>query len=231
MPIATQAAPAVEKDAGAEVLLWRVHVSDEFESGGQDLQRDFYHYVRVKVFSEKGKEQAATVDLPYHEPGGILEVAGRTIKADGTIIELDKKTVYRRDLTRSNGRTEKVVSFAMPAVDVGSIVEYRWMQTENDNRFRYLRLEFSRDTPVKHVSYFVKPLSNRYVATDQMLLQPFNCNPSPFKQTGDGWNETWVENVPSFHDELYAPSQAEHCTVGVALLPQGHTEGRRKILG
>src|SRR5215831_6806931 len=76
--------PVVEKDAGAEVLLWRVHVVDEYE--GIDLQRVLYNYVRVKVFNAKGKEKTGTVDLPYQEPGGILDVSGRTIKADGSIV-------------------------------------------------------------------------------------------------------------------------------------------------
>ena len=126
--------PVVEKDAGAEILLWRVHVVDEYL--GDDLQRVLYHYIRLKVFDAKGKEKTGTVDLSYSEPGGILDVSGRTVKADGTIMELDRKTVYKRDLVRAGGRKEKVVSFAMPGVEDGAILEYRWKQTQNDNRFR-----------------------------------------------------------------------------------------------
>src|SRR5437870_9157486 len=84
--------PNVEKDAGAEILLWRVHVVDEYLSEG--FQRVLYHYVRLKVFDAKGKEKTGTVDLPFTEPDRILDVSGRTIKPDGTIAELDRKTVY-----------------------------------------------------------------------------------------------------------------------------------------
>lgn len=48
--------PRVDKDAGAEILLWRVHVVDELLSN-EDLQRVFYHYVRLKVFNEKEKKR------------------------------------------------------------------------------------------------------------------------------------------------------------------------------
>src|SRR5215813_14721093 len=82
-------ASTVEKDAGAEILLWRVHVVDEYLSA--DLQRVLYHYIRLKIFDASGKEKVGTVDLPYKDNGGILDVAGRTIKADGTILELDRK--------------------------------------------------------------------------------------------------------------------------------------------
>ena len=70
--------PVVDKDAGAEVPLSRVHVSDEYLSGG-GLQRVLYHYVRVKVFNAGAKEKVGTIDLPYHEPGGIIDVAGRNM--------------------------------------------------------------------------------------------------------------------------------------------------------
>jgi len=195
---------SVEKDAAAEILLWRVHVVDEYLSVG--LQRVFYHYIRLKVFDANGKEKLGTVDLPYREPGGIADVSGRTIKADGTIVELDRKAIYKRDLVRAGGRKAKVVSFAMPGVENGAILEYRWKQTQDDNRFRYLRLEFTRDLPVQKVTYFLKPLSNEYVASDQMYIVPFNCKPTPLQQDRDRWAETTVTNVPASVDEPYAPS-------------------------
>ncbi len=196
-------APVVEKDAGAEILIWRARVVDEFQ--GSDLQRVLYNYIRVKVFDEKGKEKAASVDLPYREPGMIMFVSGRTIKADGTIVELDPKTVFRRVVARVGRLSEKAVSFAMPAVEPGAIVEYRWKQTEDDNRFRYFRLHFQRDLPVENVTYYVKPLSKDYI-NEQMFLQAFHCRPSKPVAGPDGWQETSLQNIPAFHHEPYAPS-------------------------
>ncbi|HUA20358.1 MAG TPA: DUF3857 domain-containing protein [Bryobacteraceae bacterium] len=198
--------PVVEKDAGAEVLLWRVHVVDELLGDNQSFQRAFYHYVRLKIFDEKGKEQAATIDLPYREPGGIEAVDGRTLKADGTVSELDHKSIYKRTLVRAGGLREKAVSFAMPGVEPGAIIEYRWRQTEDDNRFRYVRLRFQREFPVQKVTYFVKPLSSRLVAAEQMFLVPFNCKTTPVHEEPDGYSSTTVENVPAEHREPFAPS-------------------------
>lgn len=177
--------PTVEKDAGAEILLWRVHVVDELLGDNRELQRVFYHYIRLKIFDDKGKEKASTIDLDYREPGGILDVAGRTIRPDGTILELDKKSVYKRDLVRAGQLRQKVVSFAMPGVEPGVIIEYRWRQTEDDNRFRYMRLRFQREFPIERVTYFVKPLSQN-VSREQLYLLHFNCNPSPIEQEKDG---------------------------------------------
>ena len=201
----TAKAPVVDKDAGAEILIWRVHVVDELIEN-EDLQRVLYHYVRLKVFTEKGKQDASTIDLPYRQPGAILNVSGRTVKPDGTILELDGKTVYRRDRLRAGRAVEKVVSFAMPGVEPGAILEYRWKQTEDDNRFRYLRLNFQRDFPVQNVTYFLKPLPKDITGGEQMLLMPLNCRPSPLKVDNDGYNYTTLTDVPASRDEPFAPS-------------------------
>ena len=198
--------PIVEKDAAAEVLLWRVHVVDEYLS--VDLQRVLYHYVRLKVFDAKGKDNVGTVELPFTDKGGILDVAGRTIKLDGSIIELDRKTVYKRDLVRAGGRKVKVVSFAMPGVEDGAILEYRWKQTQNDNRFRYLRLNFTRDLPIQKVTYFMKPLAGDFGPAEKMYIFPFNCKPTPLQQGNGGWTETSLTNIQADRDEPYAPSDA-----------------------
>jgi hypothetical protein len=196
-------APVVEKDAGAEILLWRVRVADEFQ--GSDLQRIVYNYVRVKIFDEKGKEKASAVDLPYREPGTIMDVSGRTIKPDGSIVELDGKAVLRRVLAHVGRLSEKAVSFTMPAVEPGAIIEYRWKQTEDDNRFRYFALHFQRDLPVQNVTYYLKPLAHVFI-NEQMAIQAFHCSPTKPVAGRDGWQETSLHNIPAFHEEPYAPS-------------------------
>jgi hypothetical protein len=197
--------PAVEKDAGAEVLFWRVHIVDEILSN-LDIQRVFYHYVRLKVFDDKGKEKASTIDLPYGDHGAILDVSGRTVKADGTVAELDKKTIYRRDVVRVGGRKEKAVSFAMPGVEPGAIVEYRWRETVDDNRIMYVRLQFQREFPVEKVTYFFRPLPREYTAGYEMHFIPFNCKPTPVKIENDGYSSISVDNVPALRDEPFMPS-------------------------
>ena len=119
-------APVVDKNAGVEALFWRVYVVDDVS--GQDAQRILYHYVRLKIFTPEGKEKAATIDLQYGDKAAINSIVGRTIKPDGTIVELSKDAIHERVLVRAGGIKRKVVSFAMPGVEVGSIVEYRWRE-------------------------------------------------------------------------------------------------------
>src|SRR5919206_2790058 len=82
-------APAVEKDADAEVLFWDVRVSYE-EQGGMPATV-LNHYVRIKIFNERGRESHSKIDIIEAKFRGrgikIKDVAGRTIKADGSIVE------------------------------------------------------------------------------------------------------------------------------------------------
>ena len=196
--------PVVDKNAGVEAIFWRVHVLDE--DLGQDLQRVLYHYVRLKVFNEKGKEKAATIGIPFENETSITRVAGRTIKADGTELELKKDSVFERDLVKGSGSRSKVKSFAMPGVEPGAIVEYRWKEIRFNPSSFYMRLQFQREFPVQKVTYFLKPLS-RNITGYAMSVWPMNCTPSPLKPERDGFDSTSLDNVPEFREEPFMPGE------------------------
>src|SRR5215210_3940161 len=53
-------APVVEKDADAEALFWEVRIDD-----GAVGELIFTHYLRVKVFTERGRESQSKIDIPF----------------------------------------------------------------------------------------------------------------------------------------------------------------------
>ena len=198
-------APVVEKNAGVEALFWRVHVLDEIQGG--DVQRVLHHYVRLKVFNQDGKDKVATIDIRYSDKTYVVSVSGRTIEPDGSIVELGKGAVHERVLLRAGGLKQKAVSFAMPGVEVGSIIEYRWKEIRTDQAILYLPLQLQREYPVQRVTYFVKPLPSRYT-NYRMSILPFNCPAPAFKMDNDGFDSASVENIPAFHEEPMMPGEA-----------------------
>src|SRR5262249_35849647 len=142
----------VEKDADAEVIFWEIYIDD----AGEDLV--FNNYIRIKVFTERGKESQSTVELPYRGNRRLVDIAGRTIKPDGSIVELKKDSIFDRTVVRAGGLTLKVGSFAIPAVDPGSVIEYRWKEVRPGTMANYIRLYFQREIPVQLVRYHLKPL-------------------------------------------------------------------------
>jgi hypothetical protein len=197
--------PVVDKKAGVEALFWQVRVLDEVFSTG-DIERSLYHYVRLKVFSEEGKKKVATLEIPYGEKVSITSVAGRTVKPDGTILELSKDAIHDRETVKLHGFKRNAKTFAMPGVEVGAILEYRWTETRDDRRIRFLRLQFQREYPIQKVTYLFKPLPRDRV-TENMGVWPFNCQPSKLELDHQGFNVTTLENVPAFEEEPMMPAE------------------------
>src|SRR5947207_2382667 len=197
-------ASRVEKDAGAEALFWRVYVLDELQ--GQDPHSVLYHYVRIKIFNERGKEQQGTIDIPYFGKTSVMEIAGRTIKPDGSILELKKNTVFERDLAKGSGVKVRAKSFAMPGVEPGSIVEYRWRENRDGHLANYVRLQFQREIPVQMVKYYIKPLVHSYFPF-AMRTAAFQFEQKAFLPERDGFFSTYLENVPAFKEEPRMPPE------------------------
>src|ERR1051325_2316520 len=150
--------PVVEKDADAEAIFWEVRVQDEAEGG--DPRTVLSHYIRIKIFTVRGRENHSKVDLiPVTRNTKFKDIAARTIKPDGTIIELQKDAIFEREIVKTSGLKLKAKSFAMPGVEVGAIIEYRWCEIRDDHLTLYERLHFQRDIPVQLVKYYIKPLS------------------------------------------------------------------------
>lgn len=197
--------PVIDKDAGIEALFWRVHLADEVR--GEDLSRGLYHYLRLKVFNEKGKEDASKVEIVYDKDTSILYLTARTILPDGRIIEVKDGDIHDRDLVKAGGRKVKAKSIAFPGVMPGAIVEYRYLELRHNPRLLYIRLDFQREFPVRSVTYFLKPLSGQYT-TYGMGLHPFSCSPSALNLERDGFHSTALTNVEAFKAEPYMPGEA-----------------------
>jgi hypothetical protein len=136
--------PKVEADADAEAIFWEVRMDDKKES-----VLSYEHYVRVKIFSERGREKFAKFDIPFTKGKTIQDVAARVIKPDGTIINLDPKDVYEREIVKAGKIKVLTKSFAVPGIEPGVIVEYQYKEVYKDSWGNGVRFVFQRDIPKK----------------------------------------------------------------------------------
>src|SRR5215510_8945118 len=167
-------APVVEKDADAEALFWEVYINTASDSG-----TDFVHYVRVKIFTERGKETQSKIDIPYLSEVSVRDIAGRTIKPDGTIIELKKDAIFERELVKAGSLKVKAKSFALPGIEPGAIIEYRWREVIPGGSANRLRIQFQREIPVANVAYYLKPYQG-------MGYFPYRLGDAKFVKDKDG---------------------------------------------
>ena len=195
--------PTVEKEADAEALFWEVRIDDNPEG---DLI--FNHYIRVKVFTERGRESQSKIDLLYGKLYGseikINDIAARTIKPDGSIVPLKKEDIFERTIVKTSGLKYKARSFAMPAVEPGCIIEYRWREVRVRSDANYLRLQFQRDIPVQRVQYLIKPMNYENATFNSITL---HGSPSPWVKDKGGFYSTTMTNMPALHDESRMPPE------------------------
>jgi hypothetical protein len=207
----------VEPDADAEVIFWEVRVADEIS--GQKLGSKMLsssaqivrlattveNYIRLKVFNERGRETQSKIDIPFLGSWKVDEVAARTISPDGSIVELQKDSIFERTIVKANGVKLKAKSFILPKVEPGSIVEYRWKERRTGVLADHLRLPFQRDIPVQEVRYYIRPLQSSVYG---VRAQTFNGVATPFTQGKDGFYSVSMSKVPAFHPEPYMPPEA-----------------------
>src|SRR6267143_5472107 len=189
--------PLVEPDADAEALSWEVRIDD---SQPNELSLD--HYLRVKIFTERGKESQRKIDIPYYSSTKIRGIAARVIKPDGSVVLLKKDDVFERTIVKANGVKVKAKSFALPGVESGSIVEYRWQEVYPGGNLNRMRLQFQRDIPVRVVNYYLKPYMG-------LRYQTFHMNEAQFVKDKNGFYRFTLENVPAFHEEPRMPPEDE----------------------
>jgi hypothetical protein len=113
-------------------------------------------YMRVKILNESAKD-LATVSLGYWRGNLTVEnILARTIHADGTIIPLNVKPA---DLMRAKeGESEiRQVTFNLPSVEVGSILEYYYQIRYSENQYSTPTWQIQGQYPVRKAKYFFAP--------------------------------------------------------------------------
>jgi hypothetical protein len=139
-PTAEELSMTAQPEApGADaVVLYREETTDDREQSasvsdafGTDSRLNSHTlYERVKILTEAGKRYA---DVRIEYPGhyfSIAEVQGRTIHGDGAIIPFTGKP-YQKQIAGSKNDTLAESVFTMPDVQVGSILEYRYVLRYN----------------------------------------------------------------------------------------------------
>src|SRR5438445_10796929 len=68
-----QKTPRVDPAADAEAIFWDIKIEDSFAGG--DLQMSLNHYIRIKIFNDRGKEKYSTVEIEHFGKRRVSDVA------------------------------------------------------------------------------------------------------------------------------------------------------------
>jgi hypothetical protein len=171
-----------------------------------------YHglYVRMKILTEKGKEEA-TVHIPYmHGQFKVTDIQGRTIHPDGTVIPLTVKPADLVDVKNAGYQRNQMV-FTLPSVEVGSIIEYRLQERYSDDSVQSPQWEIQQPYFVHKAHYFFLPSSNEEITDEHGNV----CNNLLYAQAAGmdakvvrdaaGRYTLDVMNVPPIPNEQWMP--------------------------
>ena len=134
-------------------------------------------YERIKVLTEKGKGMA-TLRYSYVPGWYKVDVEGRTIHPDGTIVPLTEKPADLVDVKTKYFQVNTLTS-TLPSVEVGSILEYRvterhsstigdptWM-VQQDHFVRKAHYVFRRNLYFMGPSYVARLAPNAKIVDDK----------------------------------------------------------------
>lgn len=191
--------PKVEPDADAEAIFWEVRVDDKKYG-----KLSYRHYVRVKIFTERGRERFSKMDIPFTKGKKVEDVAARVIKPDGTIVELKQTDIFDRDIAKAGKVRVQAKSFAVPGIEPGVIVEYQYSETIKGDTASGERLIFQRDIPMQRVTYSVRPYGK-----SRLNFNSYNMPDTKFVEGRDGFQSATLTDVPAYKDEPYMPPDDE----------------------
>jgi len=205
--ILAEAHPSVDPEADVEALLWDVWVEDSYT--GELPETVLKHRLQLKIYNERGVEAQKQIEIPFEKDVYIGSVRARTVKPDGSEVELRGDDVFERTLVKGGGQKVKVKSFALPSIEPGAVVEYAWNETRTNTMANNIVVDLQRDVPVRLLTYHIKPLPKAAELGYFMQAYWFGTTPVPFVTEAAGFNRITVADVPAFKDEPFMGSARE----------------------
>ena len=193
-----------DKNADAVVLL-----DEAVSTYSNEYNLITNRHIRIKILKEKGLDNA-DIMIPYYRKDDIeivhnIEAMVINGQTDGSMQrkELEKKSIYRKNVSEKYG----TVTFALPDVRVGSIIEYTYVSTLK--HYGYLRdWYFQNDLPVVQSKYKLYIIPGYEFAYQVYKSDDLNIEVKPDPQNGRISFE--MNNVPALDEEPYMDSRQDY---------------------
>jgi regulator of replication initiation timing len=177
------------------------------DDNGQTSHED--NYFRIKILTEEGRKYA-DVEIPFFkDSGNIVNIKGRTIKPDGSIVNFDGK-VFDKSIVKAKGVKYMARTFTLPDVQVGSIIEYYYTNDLAENQIYNSHWVLSDELFTKNAKFSLKPYATDYFPVH--LSWSWNYLPkdaAPPQQGPDHLVRMQVHDIPAFQTEDFMPPENE----------------------
>jgi hypothetical protein len=185
--------------APAVILYRQVDRDDNARTGGE------YNYVRIKILTEDGRKYG-DVEIPFFKGEGTIHgLKARTVRPDGTIANFEGKA-FDKMIVKAKGLKYQAKTFTLPDVQVGSIIEYRYMENLQEGLVFDSHWILSNELFTKRAKFSLKPYSQFALRWSWPAGLP-KGTAAPKDEHGVIRMET--QDVPAFQIEDYMPPENE----------------------
>lgn len=181
----------VEKGAPAEVIFWDLDINDT------EFATIYRNYICIKIFTAQGADSWGKVQIGYADSDKVDCIAARTIKPDGTMVEMRPDAVLEQKVLRARKVKVNSKTFVLPAVEPGCIIEYRWR--ERRQKSGAFRADLQMEIPIRSLTYRVR-------GWPFLTHRTFNSAEIGIPQDGKYriWTNT-LADIPAVKSERYMP--------------------------
>jgi uncharacterized protein DUF3857/transglutaminase superfamily protein len=162
-------------------------------------------YVRIKIFTEEGKDQG-DIEIPYdRKQSKVQDIRARTIRPDGSIVNF-KGEVYDKELVKSNGVKILAKTFSLPEITPGCIIEYKYHQQFDTDRYWNIEWVVQGSLFTREARFATKPSDSSYAPNLywREFMVPGNSKPEKQK---DGSFAMEVRDLPGITEEDLMPPE------------------------
>jgi hypothetical protein len=168
-----------------------------------DINNHEYNYSRIKILTEEGRKYA-NVEIPFFNGNeSVHSVKARTIRPDGTIANFEGKPIDKM-IVKAKGIKYMAKVIVLPDVQVGSIIEYHYMNQLKDRYVFDSHWIVSEELFTKYAKFSLRPSTYFPVRFSWQGL-PAGVVP----KNDPGLVHLEIKNVEAFQTEDYMPPQNE----------------------
>lgn len=161
-------------------------------------------YARIKILTEEGRKQA-DVEIPFLKGSEqVNNIKARTIRPDGSVVNFEGN-VYEKTIVKARGLKYLAKTFTLPDVQVGSIIEYRYVSSWTEYMVYDSRWLISSDLFTKHAKFSLKPNSHFVLRWSWQLLPQGSA--APVRE--GNMIRLEVNDIPAFEEEDFMPPPNE----------------------
>jgi Domain of Unknown Function with PDB structure (DUF3857) len=168
-----------------------------------DVANHQYSYLRIKILTEEGRKYA-NVEIPFFNGNeSVHSIKARTIRPDGTIANFEGKPMDKM-IVKAKGIKYMAKVIVLPDVQVGSIIEYHYMNQLKEHYVFDSHWIVSEELFTKYAKFSLKPSNYFPVRFSWQGLPP---GVAPKYESSAVRLE--ANNIAAFQTEDYMPPQNE----------------------